>query len=106
MNPFRPLTDGNGNCQTTSVTLSASASAIITFPQTEAQHVRVDFSGANMVIQFVPVGGSAPAVDATKGITYQGSAIEIISLPDLASGKVGLVASGSGTVRFTAGVGL
>lgn len=105
MKPFSPCVDGvSGNATTTSVTLAGTQSAEIPMPD-NAQQVRISFSGTSLVLRFMPRGGSVPAVDATKSFTMLASGVEIITIPVIAGALASMVASGSGTVHLTPGVG-
>lgn len=105
MKPFTPCVNGvNGDATTTSITLAGTQSAEVAMPDS-AQQVRVSFSGTSLALRFMPRGGSVPAVDATKSFTMLAAGVEILTIPVIAGALASMVASGSGTVHLTPGVG-
>jgi hypothetical protein len=104
MSTFCPTTSNTspGSLLTTQVALSATAVAALDMPAL-ANDLRVDFSGSSLVIQFYKTGTGVPTADATKGLTYQLSAVEVITVPSLAGGT-SVAVSGTGTVNLCPGV--
>lgn len=112
-NPFQPIVSTTTNGQSVAAPLNVSASTTAAsgnLPGNSSgdyQNVDIRIENPNSAWAYVTFGdGSQPTATSSNGIGFAPNSVEVMRVPQTANSVSVILSTGTGSVRFTRGLGL
>lgn len=112
-NPFQPIvvTSANGQFVASPLNVSASTSATSgNLPGNQSgdvQNIDIRIENPNSAWAYVTFGdGTQPTATSSNGVGFAPNSVEVMRIPPTANSVSVVLSTGTGSVRFTRGLGL